>query len=71
MKSAIIHAGQSFDWEAAEKFQRAAGSNMAAAFYADPGVMTCPGCGEYLWNEGDDVECPVCHRRWQPKRRHS
>ena len=74
MKSPIIHTGTPFDWGEGNKFSqmvmREDGEvNWGAAFMADPGVMFCPKCKEHLWNEGDDVECPVCHHRWLVERR--
>lgn len=32
--------------------------NWRAAFFADPGVTQCPGCGEYVMREGSILECP-------------
>lgn len=33
--------------------------NWRAAFFADPGVTSCPVCKEYLMHEGSILEC-VC-----------
>jgi predicted RNA-binding Zn-ribbon protein involved in translation (DUF1610 family) len=35
-----------------------------AAMNSDPGLMTCPGCGVYLWAEGNRVRCPDCGHEW-------
>ena len=69
MKNSIIHSGKAFDWERAnEAVDNIADDdgnvNWYAALCADPGVMSCPGCGVHLWREGIDVECPDCGHRW-------
>lgn len=69
MKPPIIHDGKPFDWkkgaEAASQIVQPDGSiHWGAAFMADPGVMKCPGCGAWLWQEGRIVECPDCGEAW-------
>jgi len=54
--------GWRFDWEAnKEDVDRllAAGRETAAAFCADPGVASCPTCGQSHWRE---FECFLCCR---------
>lgn len=34
--------------------------NWRAAFFADPGVKKCPGCGEFFWDEASVMECTSC-----------
>jgi hypothetical protein len=81
MKSPIILEGRPFDWEfgneaskhilnedealTAEVHEEEAPINWGAAMCADPGVMKCPGCGAFLWNEGDRVRCPDCGHEWR------
>jgi exosome complex RNA-binding protein Csl4 len=73
MKRPIIIAGRPFDWEEGERYRARVVAEdgsidwMAAAF-ADPGVMKCPGCGEFLWNEGSRVRCPHCTHEWEKTR---
>lgn len=70
MKHPIIIEGNAFDFEAASEAASQAVDNdgnvcWGAAMFADPGVMTCPSCGLYLWNEGDVVRCPDCGHEWE------
>jgi hypothetical protein len=64
VKAPIILEGKPFDWESTNAHGpavNAAGEvNWAAAAWGDPGVMKCPACGVYLWNEGTRVRCPDC-----------
>lgn len=65
MKSPIIIEGHPADWEAhgraADRVQNPGGGvNWGAAMLADPGVMSCPACGEHMWCEGLRVRCPYC-----------
>ncbi len=64
MKSPIILEGVPFPWNEPNPYgavvNDAGKVNWAAAASADPGVMKCPGCGVYLWNEGIQVRCPDC-----------
>jgi hypothetical protein len=64
MKSPIILEGSPFPWNEPNPHGPVVDGNgevnWAAAAFADPGVTTCPGCGEYLWNEGVRVRCPDC-----------
>jgi hypothetical protein len=65
VKSPIIIEGKAFDWhEGAEYSAKAVDSdgnvNWQAASFADPGVIACPKCKAYLWNEGLRVRCPDC-----------
>lgn len=76
MERPIIISGQPFDWksgaEAAENVVGEDGEvNWMAAMFADPGVMRCPGCREYLWREGDLVRCPHCSHEWDTRKRGS
>jgi hypothetical protein len=71
MKNAIILSGKPFDWDEGAKMQDLVADaaaeghvNWYAAAGADPGVMKCPGCGEYLWKEGERVRCPDCGHEW-------
>lgn len=69
VKHPIILEGQGFDWERGAKMQERVVTeegrvNWAAAMFADPGVMKCPNCGCYLWNEGKKVRCPDCGHEW-------
>lgn len=34
--------------------------NWGVAMRADPGVKSCPKCGEHYWNEAAVMECPDC-----------
>lgn len=34
--------------------------NLMAMHGADPGVCSCPSCGEYYWKIGDRVQCLDC-----------
>lgn len=70
MKRPIILEGKPFDWDAgAESLKNAVSgdgeANWGAAAFADPGVMKCPGCQEYLWREGERVRCPHCSHEWE------
>lgn len=64
MKSPIILEGRAFPWSKPNPHgavvDESGNVNWAAAAFADPGVMKCPGCGCYLWNEGLRVRCPDC-----------
>lgn len=64
MKSPIILEGKPFPWNEpnphGEVVQEDGEVNWAAAAFADPGVMTCPNCKAYLWQEGLRVRCPDC-----------
>lgn len=65
MKRPIVLYGEEFDWDAGAEAQRhvtdADGTvNWAAAFAADPGCVSCPECGEWLWREGKWIQCPTC-----------
>ena len=69
MKSPIILDGPAFDWEEGKRcsdqvVDEDGEVNWYAAMGADPGVMACPGCGLYLWQEGDRVRCPDCGHEW-------
>jgi len=81
MKHPIILEGEGFDWERgseasehivneddrllSEIHEEETPVNWWAAFAADPGVMGCPNCEEYLWNEGIRVRCPTCGHEWR------
>lgn len=72
MKNPIILSGKPFDWEFGDKMQEKVAEaaeqgevNWGAAFFADPGVMKCPGCGVHLWREGERVRCPDCGHEWE------
>ena len=69
MKSPIILEGDPFPWDAPNPLGAiidAAGKvNWMAAAFADPGVMSCPKCKEYLWNEGNRVRCPDCGHEFE------
>ncbi|RJP53599.1 MAG: hypothetical protein C4583_04235 [Anaerolineaceae bacterium] len=65
MQRPIIIEGQPFDWKDGEKNMLNAVDengevNWFAAMNADPGVMRCPKCQEWLWREGIKVKCPTC-----------
>jgi hypothetical protein len=63
MKSPIILEGEPFPWDEPNPFGKPTEDNplmWAAAAWADPGVMSCPKCSVYLWNEGLRVCCPEC-----------
>jgi len=69
MKSPIILEGKPFNWEAGgeamSQVVRDDGSvNWFAAAAADPGVISCPNCKEFLWREGHRVKCPDCGHEW-------
>lgn len=70
MKSPIIIEGKAFPWNEpnphGEVIDEAGEVNWGAAFFADPGVMSCPGCHVYLWREGAHVRCPECGTEWHP-----
>ncbi len=56
-----IH-GPVFDWDMAKKAaEHVVGDdgevNWRAAFAADPGVVRCLGCGEFLWDEAPLMRC--------------
>lgn len=68
IKNVKILKGEPFDWEDAEKrvnAMLASGREIAAAFCADPGVMTCPKCDTYFWKEGVTVQCTKCGHIYQ------
>lgn len=70
MKSPIIIEGKPFDWNAGAEMQEHVAAaeghvNWYAAAGCDPGVMSCPGCGEHLWHEGVRVRCPECGHEWR------
>lgn len=64
MKSPIIIEGQVFPWSEPNPAGEVVGAdgevNWRAAAFADPGVMQCPKCSVYLWQEGLRVRCPDC-----------
>jgi hypothetical protein len=69
MESPIILEGEPFNWEtggeAMSQVIKPDGKvNWFAAMAADPGVMSCPGCNEFLWREGHRVKCPHCGHEW-------
>jgi hypothetical protein len=63
VKRGIPISGPAFDWEQAEKAQQhvidetTGEVNWKAAMAADPGVVKCPGCGEYVWAEAPRMRC--------------
>ena len=62
---AIVISGQPFDWEKGKEAMnhviREDGSvNMKAAMFADPGITTCPKCGQDHWAEGERQRCTAC-----------
>lgn len=59
MKEPIILEGEPFDWEEGHRLHMQYGG-MRGAMCADPGVMSCPACHEFLWKEGIRVRCPHC-----------
>lgn len=69
MKSPIILKGEPFLWNEpnphGETVDEDGEVNWAAAAFADPGVMGCPRCAVYLWNEGDFVRCPDCGHEFE------
>jgi len=69
VKSPIIIKGSSFPWSEPNPhgavIDDAGEVNWAAAAFADPGCMKCPGCGEYLWQEGEFVRCPHCSHEFE------
>lgn len=75
MKSPIILEGRAFPWDEPNPHGDVFGDvvddagevNWAAAAFADPGVMSCPKCGEYLWAEGLRVRCPTCSAEWDTR----
>jgi len=80
MKSPIILKGRAFPWNEpnphGETVNERGEVNWAAAAFADPGCMSCPGCKVYLWDEGEEVKCPDCgcqfetpNGKWQRERR--
>lgn len=71
MKDVIVLEGEKFDWKEAERHQKEVvaedGSvNWRAAFFADPGVMSCPECKVMFWREGKLVKCTECGHEWRP-----
>jgi len=68
----IILSGPAFDWDEGARYQANAvvdgEVNWRAAMFADPGVMKCPGCGEFLWREGHVVKCPHCSHEWDTRK---
>jgi Zn finger protein HypA/HybF involved in hydrogenase expression len=65
MQSPIILEGNPFNWDEGKKSMMNAVDkhgeiNWLAAFNADPGVIKCPKCQEWLWREGKKVQCPEC-----------
>lgn len=64
MKSPIILEGEPFPWDEPNLIGPVVGAdggvNWMAAAWADPGVMRCPQCLVFLWNEGIRVRCPEC-----------
>jgi hypothetical protein len=74
MEHAKIIKGDPFDWEeskeAMENVVNDSGEvNMAAAMLADPGVTSCPKCGDHYWWEGELLECLKCQTQWNPNNR--
>lgn len=66
----IIIEGLPFDWDAGgQAAANAVGDdgeiNWGCAFSADPGVVSCPCCGQKHWREGTIVECWRCGKRWR------
>lgn len=65
MRHATIVCGKyddAWDKNAADHVVNDDGSiNWRAAFFADPGVKSCPRCKTYFWNEAAVMECPDCH----------
>jgi ssDNA-binding Zn-finger/Zn-ribbon topoisomerase 1 len=68
MERPIILKGEPFDWNEGYKHMLVANRSFADAMAADPGCVQCPGCKEYLWREGEKVECPHCHTQFEIKR---
>lgn len=72
MKTVIVLEGARADWDvhrrASAALTESGGENMVAAMHADPGVMSCPGCGEYFLAEGTLVRCTECQCEWRPRR---
>lgn len=68
MKAPIILEGPAFDWsttgDCGPVIREDGSVNQMAAAWADPGVMACPNCKVYLWNEGERVRCPDCGHEW-------
>ena len=69
MKQVKILEGPSFDWESGKEamdhiVDDDGNINWRAAFYADPGIMSCPKCKEKYWREGNKVECTTCGTIW-------
>lgn len=64
----VIIEGEPFPWHEPNPAGEVVGPdgevNWMAAAYADPGVMKCPNCGVYLWQEGTVVQCPKCEHQW-------
>lgn len=66
---ARIITGLAFDWDEAKKYadnvvDDSGEVNWRNAFFADPGVMSCPKCDACYWAEGHGVECTGCGHRW-------
>jgi hypothetical protein len=64
IKRPIILDGEPFPWDEPNPMGEVVDDdgrvNWAAALWADPGTMRCPGCGVALWREGYRVRCPDC-----------
>jgi len=72
VKRPIILDGPAFDWAEGERYSQAAvddDSNVdwMAAMWADPGIMSCPGCSVHLWAEGHTAKCPECGHEWRTR----
>lgn len=67
--NAKVLSGTRFDWDEAKQYadnvvDKNGDVNWRNAFWADPGVMSCPKCGAMYWAEGHAVECTGCGERW-------
>lgn len=65
MFDAIVLEGDRFDWEDGHKWQSKVVDedgeiNWRAAFFADPGCVSCPACNAYHWAEGTRQRCSQC-----------
>lgn len=78
MKRPIILDGKAFPWgepnPRGSVIDEDGDVNWGAAAWDDPGVMSCPKCKSYLWNEGMRVRCPDCgeefdteNKRWRDR----
>lgn len=71
MKAPIILEGEAFPWDKPNPAGKVVDDdgevNWRAASFADPGVMKCPKCAEYLWREGVRVRCPTCNNEFEVK----